>query len=90
MKIHQSINQSINQSNKQASKQTDKQVNKTNQFEFLPVQGQTGKRSQVAAKGKRMQYGFFFHIHLKHNFNSVSFVNYYFGLFFLTYNVILY
>ena len=63
---------------------------KTNQFEFLPVQGQTGKRSQVAAKGKRMQYDFFFHIHLKHNFNSVSFVNYYFGLFFLTYNVILY
>ena len=28
---------------------------KTNQFEFLPVQGQTGKRSQVAAKEKRMQ-----------------------------------
>ena len=28
---------------------------KTNQFEFLPVQGQTGKRSQVAVKEKRMQ-----------------------------------
>ena len=28
---------------------------KTNQFEFLPIQGQTGKRSQVAAKEKRMQ-----------------------------------
>lgn len=28
---------------------------KTNQFEFLPVQGPTGKRSQVAAKEKRMQ-----------------------------------
>ena len=28
---------------------------KTNQFEFLPVQGSTGKRSQVAAKEKRMQ-----------------------------------
>ena len=28
---------------------------KTNQFEFLPVQCPTGKRSQVAPKEKRMQ-----------------------------------
>ena len=30
------------------------------------------------------------HIHLKHKFNSVSFSNYYFSLFLLTYSVILY
>ena len=60
---------------------------KTNQSEFLPVQGQAGKRSQVAVCNKIF---FFFHIQLKHKFNSVSFFNYYFGLFFLTYSVILY